>query len=149
MPEFQTLPSTPIVMSRDSKMERDIRSTVETSMKQNLGLKTSQKLPDDVAAMINSAAATAAAKSVELQVTKAAAEAAATVTKADVLARFDDKARLASQGILHISKSSEVDEILKKRAEMLAAKKAALEAAGFTPDDAMSILLADIAARGH
>ena len=32
---------------------------------------------------------------------------------------------------------------------MLAATKAALEKAGFSPDEATSILLADIAARSH
>jgi hypothetical protein len=67
----------------------------------------------------------------------------------DVLSRFTDKAKLAEQGMVHISSSNEVAQILKKRAELLAAKKKALETAGFTASEAMSIVLADIAARSH
>ncbi len=145
----QPVPSSRFVMSRGSSVEQDIRKTVERSMKASLGLKTNQKLPPEVIALVNSASVAAASKAVELQATKTAEEAARQFGKIDVLARFDDKARLAQQGMLHISKSNEVDEILKKRAEMLAAKKAALEGAQFTSSEAMSILLADIAARGH
>lgn len=137
------------VVSRDSKVERKIRKSVETSMKASLGLKGNQKLPADVAALINSTSVAAASKAIELQVAKDAEDAAREFGTGDVLSRFTDKAKLAEQGLNHISNSTEVDQILKKRAEMLAAKKAALEAGGFTSGDAMSILLADIAARSH
>lgn len=145
----QPLSSSRFVLPRGSKVEKEIRRTVERTMKASLGLKSNQKLPADVAALVSSTSVAAASKAVELQATKTAEEAAREFGKVDVLARFDNKARLAQQGIAHISKSNDVDEILKKRAEMLAAKKAALEAAKFTSDEAMSILLADIAARGH
>jgi hypothetical protein len=38
---------------------------------------------------------------------------------------------------------------MRQRAQMLAEKKQALETAGFSSEEAMEILLADIAARGH
>jgi hypothetical protein len=50
---------------------------------------------------------------------------------------------------VHISESNDVKEIMRKRAEMLAEKKKALETAGFSSEEAMEIVLADIAARGH
>lgn len=145
----QPVPTGRFVVSRDSKVEQQIRRSVEKSMKTSLGLKGNQKLPPDVAALINSTSVAAASKAVELQVAKDAEDAAREFQRGDVLSRFTDKAKLAEQGLVHISNSSEVDQILNKRAEMLAAKKAALETAGFTSSEAMSILLADIAARSH
>lgn len=137
------------VASKGSTVEQLIRKSVEKSMKASLGLKGNQKLPPDVAALINSTSIAAASKAVELQVAKDAEDAARLFGRGDVLSRFTDKAKLAEQGLVHISQSSEVDQILKKRAEMLGAKKTALEGAGFTSTEAMSILLADIAARSH
>ncbi|MGH8953035.1 MAG: hypothetical protein ACRDX9_16655 [Acidimicrobiia bacterium] len=137
------------VAAPGSDVEKDIRRTVERSMKDRLGLKGNQKLPGDIAALVNSASATAASKAVELQVLKDAEDAARDFATGDVLTRFTDKAKLAEQGLVHISNSNEVAQILKKRAEMLAAKRTALEKAGFGADEAMSIVLADIAARSH
>jgi hypothetical protein len=137
------------VIERGSSIERDVRKTVEKSMKETLGLTGNQKLPADVAALVGSAAVTAASKAVELQIAVEAERAAKDIGKKDVLTRFTEKAKLAEQGLVHISQSSEVDQILRKRAQLLAAKKSSLETAGFSSDEAMSIILADIAARSH
>lgn len=137
------------VIERGSSIEQDVRKTVEKSMKQTLGLTGNQKLPADVSALISSAAVTAASKAVELQIAIDAERAVKDIGKRDVLTRFTEKAKLAEQGLVHISQSSEVDQILKKRAQLLAAKKTSLESAGFTSTEAMSIILADIEARSH
>jgi hypothetical protein len=70
------------------------------------------------------------------------------VSRADTFARFSDKVRFAVDGIKVIDDSNEVTEVLKKRASLLAKKKKALVDAGFSDEEAMDILLADIAARG-
>jgi len=137
------------VIERGSSVEQDVRKTVEKSMKQTLGLTGNQKLPADVSALISSAAVTAASKAVELQIATEAERAVKDIGKRDVLSRFTEKAKLAEQGLVHISQSSEVDQILMKRAQLLAAKKTSLENAGFTSTEAMSIILADIEARSH
>ncbi|MEA2024518.1 MAG: hypothetical protein U9N79_09550 [Actinomycetota bacterium] len=130
-------------------VEKDIKRSVEKAMKQRLGLKGNQRLPADVAALVASASAAASSKALEIEVLQGAENAAREFTTGDVIGRFDAKAKLADQSLQVISKSSNVKNILKKRAEMLASKKSALETAGFSPEEAMQVLLADIAARGH
>jgi ribose 1,5-bisphosphokinase PhnN len=66
-----------------------------------------------------------------------------------VLGKFDSRVDLARKGLDHIAGSNDVKQIMTRRAEMLAEKKKALETAGFSAQEAMDILLADIAARGH
>ena len=99
--------------------------------------------------MIASAAASAAARAIELSVVSDAEEAVGDVTRGSLLSKFDARVDLARKGIDHIVGSSDVDRIMKQRAQMLAAKKKALVDAGFSSEEAMEILLADIAARGH
>jgi hypothetical protein len=137
------------VIERGSSVEQDVRKTVEKSKKHPLGLPRKQKLPAAVSALISTPAVTAASKAVELQIATEAERAVKDIGKRDVLSRFTEKAKLAEQGLVHISQSSEVDQILKKRAQLLAAKKTSLENAGFTSTEAMSIILADIEARSH
>jgi hypothetical protein len=143
----------PIAMNRftlaGGTVEADIKRSVDKAMKKRLGLKGNQRLPGDVAALITSASAAAASRSMELEVLRGAEEAARGFTAGDPVARFTAKAKLADRSLVAISKSTEVENILKKRAQMLASKKKSLEDAGFSSDEAMTILLADIAARGH
>lgn len=131
------------------KLEADIKTAVEEKMRSRLGIKPSEGLPPEVTALARSAAETAAAKATELAVIQEAEEAARATVRGDVLKRFDTKVDLAARGMEHISKSSDVEDILKRRAELLARKKQALVDAGFTNDEAMQIVLADIAARAH
>lgn len=137
----------PIV--RVKTLEDAIKKSVTTSMKDRLGLKANQSLPAEVQTLIQTAAKTAAESSLELAVVRDVEEIAADTARGAVLNRFDAKVSVAQKGLAHISKSDDVQKILKQRAEMLAAKKKALETAGFSRQEAMEILLADIAARAH
>lgn len=140
----------PIVPStlRVKAIEGDIQKVVSKRMGERLGVAPGA-LPNDLKSLINTVSATAAQRAVELAVTKDLEEAVGDVTRGSVLGRFDARVDLARQGLDHISASNDVKEIMRKRAEMLAEKKQALETAGFSSQEAMDILLADIAARGH
>lgn len=140
----------PIVPStlRVQALETEIQKTVSKRMGERLGV-TPGTLPNDLKAVIASASATAAQRAVELGVTQDLAEAVGDVARGSVLDRFDTRVDLARQGLDHISNSNDVKQIMRKRAEMLAEKRRALETAGFTTQEAMDIVLADIAARGH
>jgi hypothetical protein len=134
---------------RVESVEDDINEAVTARMRERLGIGSEQPLPDDVKTLIGSAAATAAQRSIELAVTRDVEEISTDVARGSLLNRFDAKVDLARKGLDHIVASDDVHEIMKRRADMLAAKKEALEAAGFSSQEAMEILLADIAARGH
>jgi hypothetical protein len=134
---------------RVKAIEDEIKQTVESRMRERLGVPPRQALPDEVQALVASAAATAAQRSIELAVTRDVEEISADVARGSLLNRFDAKVDLARKGLDHIVASDDVHEIMKRRADMLAAKKEALETAGFSSQEAMDILLADIGARGH
>ena len=133
---------------RVQKLETEIQKSVTQRMAERLGVAPNQ-LPPEVKPIVASAAASAAARAIELSVTKDVEEAVGDVTRGSVLNRFDARVDLARKGIDHIAASSDVDRIMKQRAQMLAAKKQALETAGFSSEEAMQIILADIGARGH
>lgn len=128
-------------------VEDAIRKDVETTVKRQLSVEGA--LPADVKEIVDSAARAAAATSIELAVTRATEEAARDVGRKTLLDRFDDKIKVAAGSLRHIGQSGDVDEVLKRRSELLAKKRAALVAAGFANDEAMQIVLADIAARAH
>ena len=62
---------------------------------------------------------------------------------------FLDKMSAAREGIDLIGNSQDVAVILRRRAELLWAKKQALETAGFDTESAMRIILAELGARAH
>ena len=140
----------PIVPStlRVQAIESDIEKVVAERMGERLGV-APDSLPSDLKSLIATTSVAAAQRAVEFAVTKDLEEAVGDVTRGSVLGRFDARVDVARQGLDHISASNDVKQIMKKRAEMLAEKKKALEAAGFSAQEAMEILLADIAARGH
>jgi hypothetical protein len=140
----------PIVPStlRVQAIENDIKNVVSKGMGDRLKV-VPGALPADLKDVIATASAAAAQRAVELSVTQDINEAVGDLTRGSVLGRFDARVDLAKQGLVHIAESNDVKEIMRKRAEMLAEKKKALETAGFSPEEAMEILLADIAARGH
>jgi hypothetical protein len=133
---------------RVTSIEGDIKKVVSKRMGERLGVAPGA-LPNDLKSVINTASAAAAQRAVELAVTKDVDEAVGDVTRGSVLGRFDARVDLARKGLDHIAGSDDVKQIMRQRAEMLAEKKKALEAAGFSSEEAMEILLADIAARGH
>jgi hypothetical protein len=117
-------------------------------MRQRLGIAEGKPLPTAVEAAVATAATTAARSAFDLSVSRDIAEASTDVTRGGLLDRFDTKVDLAGSALDHIVASDNVQKILTRRAEMLAQKKKALETAGFSAQEAMDILLADIAARG-
>jgi hypothetical protein len=133
---------------RVTALESDIQKTVSKRMGERLGVAPAS-LPADLKNVISTAAAAAAQRAVELAVTSDVNEAVGDVTRGSVLGRFDARVDLARKGLDHIAGSNDVKAIMRQRAQMLAEKKQALETAGFSSEEAMEILLADIAARGH
>ena len=133
---------------RVEAIEEDINDVVSKGLGQRLNVAPGA-LPQELKDVIASTSAAAAQRAVELAVTQDVNEAVGGVTRGSVLNRFDARVDRAKQGLVHISESNDVKEIMRKRAEMLAEKKKALETAGFSSDEAMEIVLADIAARGH
>lgn len=128
-------------------VEDSVRKAMETSVRSRLNI--GDQLPADVTEAIKSTAASAAATAVELTVADAAQQAAKDVGRTGIKQRFDSKIAVAAESLAHISASSEVDQVLKKRSELLAKKRDSLVAAGFSNEEAMQIVLADIAARAH
>ena len=133
---------------RVKKLENEIEKAVTKRMSERLGVDASS-IPAQLKPVIASAAASAAARAIELSVVSDAEEAVGDVTRGSLLSKFDARVDLARKGIDHIVGSSDVARRMKQRAPMLAAKKKALVDAGFSSEEAMEILLADIAARGH
>jgi hypothetical protein len=132
---------------RVQPVEDELRKRVEADVRETLGIQGA--LPQDVQEIVATASATAAAKSVELAVSRATEQVAADIGRKNVLTRFDDKIKVAADSMVHIGQSNEVDEVLRQRATLLAKKRDALVTAGFSNDEAMQILLADIAAKAH
>lgn len=140
----------PIVAAtlRVKAVESDIQKVVTKRMEQRLGV-ASGSLPADVKELISTASAAASQRAIEFAVIKDLEEAVGDVSRGSVLDRFDARVDVARKGLDHISASNDVQQIMKKRATLLADKKKALENAGFSTQEAMDILLADIAARGQ
>jgi hypothetical protein len=136
-------PRAVVVRPVENAIKRDVESAVRKQ------LKISGTLPADVKDIVATASEAAASRSVELAVARAAEEAARDVGRANIKTRFDDKIAIAADSLKHISQSNEVDEVLQRRSELLAKKRASLVGVGFSEEQAMQILLADIAARAH
>ena len=128
-------------------VENDIRREMETAVAQRLAIQGN--LPPDVKEAVQSTAKSVAASVVELSVARAAEDAARDIGRQSITDRFDEKISVAAGTLTHISGSNEVDEVLRKRSELLAKKRDSLVTAGFSAEEAMQIVLADIAARAH
>ena len=134
--------------TRVKKVESEITKKVTAQLRDQLGLRANQKLPADLAALVGTASVAAGQAAVENAVLRGVEEAASEMSRGSILDRFDAKVGVARASLDHIKGSTDVERILKRRAEMLALKKASLVGAGFTDDESMRIILADIA-RDH
>jgi hypothetical protein len=116
-------------------LENSLREAVTAGMKQRLGLSTSERIPATIQDLVDSAARDAAGNAIEIAVIREVKTATT---------------RLARQptGVNSQSPTSMSDVSLLQDAEELAARKKALEAAGFSRDEAMRILIAEVTA-GH
>jgi hypothetical protein len=116
-------------------LENRIKEEVTAGMKQRLGLSESERIPAPIQDLVDAAARDAAENAVEIAVIREVE---------DVTTRL---AR-GSPGTRSKSPTNLSDVSLLQDAEELAAKKKALEAAGFSSDEALRILIAEIAG-GH
>lgn len=116
-------------------LENRIKEEVTAGMKQRLGLSESETIPAPIQDLVDAAARDAAENAVEIAVIREVE---------DVTTRL---AR-GSPGTRSKSPTNLSDVSLLQDAEELAAKKKALEAAGFSSDEALRILIAEIAG-GH
>jgi hypothetical protein len=118
-------------------LENRIKQEVTAGMKQRLGLPERETIPAPIQDLVDSAARDAAENAIEIAVIR---EVEAATTR---LARVSPERYGRSQ-----SPTNPSDMSLLHDAEQLAAKKKALEAAGFSGDEAMRILIAEVAG-GH
>jgi hypothetical protein len=118
-------------------LESRIKEEVTAGMKQRLGLPESVKIPAPIQELVDSAARDAAENAVEIAVIREVE---------DVTTRLARGSPERSGGSKSPTTFSDVS--LLQHAEQLAAKKKALEGAGFSNEEAMRILIAEVAG-GH
>jgi hypothetical protein len=104
-------------------------------MKQRLGLLQGEKIPAPVQNIVDSAARDAAENTIEIAVIREVERATTRLARATPSASSQSPTTLSDVSLL-------------QDAEDLAARKKALEAAGFSRDEAMRILIAEVTA-GH
>jgi hypothetical protein len=131
----QGAPATPV--ARAGPLENRIKEEVTAGMKQRLGLAKSENVPAPIQDLVDSAARDAAENAVEIAVIREVEE---------VTTRLARVSHGRNEGSKSPTASSDVS--LLREAEQLAAKKKALEAAGFSSDEAMRILIASVVG-GH
>jgi hypothetical protein len=126
-----------------------IRQDLEKKVRERLGLSAKEPLPPDVGMLVTNTSQTAASKAIELGVTSDAEALARDAARGVLFESFGEKVSAARTGIDFIAGSNDVSAILTRRAQLLWAKRKALETAGFSNAEAMQILLADIGARSQ
>lgn len=131
----QVAPAAPTATA--GPLENRIKEEVTAGMKERLGLPESEKIPGPIQDLVDSAARDVAENAVEIA----------------VIREVEDVATRLARGSLDRSERSESpttfsDVSLLQDAEQLAATKKALEAAGFSSEEAMRILVAEVAG-GH
>ena len=126
-----------------------LQSDVEGKLRKRIGIRPADATPAALKALINQEIGTVATPLLKGKVNAEVQSTMAGLAQARTIDKFKENLGFAQAGISVIAAASEVDEILKKRAELLFKKKTALETAGFTPDQAMQIVLGDIAAKAH
>jgi hypothetical protein len=143
MPPAVKSPSLPPALAKQ------LGAAVESKLRRRLGLKPGDATPAELTKLIADEIGTTGAP---LLKTKVAAEVQSTLSglgQPRTLERFKENLGLAQAGIGVIAQAAEVDDILNKRAQLLFKKKTALETAGFTVEQSMQIVLADIGAKAH
>lgn len=116
-------------------LEDRIKEEVTAGMKQRLGLPEGEKIPVPVQDLVDSAARDAAENTIEIAVIREVEKATTRMARGSPGARSESPANVS-------------DVPLMQDAEDLAARKKALEAAGFSSDESMRILIAEVTA-GH
>jgi hypothetical protein len=132
-------------MPHPVQFRNKIRKSLEADVKKTFGI---QKLPDKVKADIARKAAEVSENMFEQHLNKVSlAEAKAASQSANVAQNVKGRLADALSGVQVVTKSADLDKILKENAELLFKKKQALVTAGFTDDEAFQIILAEVTAR--
>ena len=120
-------------------------------MRRRLGLAERARLPDGIKHMIETAARDTVETALEVAVGREVQATAKRMVR-DSRSRSNDGSAPSDLPLLDEGlslRSVDVSRPLLERAKRLAAEKHALEAAGFSGEEAMRILVAEIAARGY
>lgn len=128
---------------------KQLQTDVEARLRKRLGIKPTDPTPPELKQLVTQEITASATPLLKSGVTSEVQGKLAGLAQARTLERFKENLGFARTGITTIAAAADVDEILKKRAELLFKKKKALETAGFTSDQAMQIVLGDIAAKAH
>ncbi len=137
--------------SRDAApvLTQKIREEITRSLRKRLGLSLGEAIPARLKPMIDKAATSASEKTLELGLQADAEAAAKGIGRPVLFEGFLDKMSAAREGIELLGRSEDVSTILRRRAELLWAKKQSLEAAGFDSESAMRIILAELGSRSR
>jgi hypothetical protein len=122
------------ISARATPFENRIKQEVKFGIKRRLGLGDGDRLPAGVQGLVDSAAHEVAESSLAMSVLR---EVEAVATRMGPIGESRD-------GIGAVARRSKTG--LLAEAEYLAAKKKALQAAGFSSDEAMRILIAEVSA---
>jgi hypothetical protein len=122
------------ISARATPLENRIKQEVKVGIKQRLGLGDGDRLPAGVQGLVDSAAHEVAESSLAMSVLR----------EVEAVARRMGRIGDGRDGTEAFARLSEIG--LLAEAEYLAAKKKALQAAGFSSDEAMRILVAEVGA---
>lgn len=144
-----TTPVRPVVISPSSvpSLYNKVKSTTEKLLKNRLGIPTRQALPAKVKTLVDNEIKKILSDNISEMVKSDIRTAVRAGLKAPSLQVFDDKIKSALTSARHIGQSPDVAKILKQKAELLFAKRKAYKDAGFSEQEAMQILLAEITAK--
>jgi hypothetical protein len=117
---------------------------MEEGARKRLGLSLHEPLPVEIKKMIDENAKKTASSAIQTGISTDAELEARKVTRAKALEDIPAKIKDVLSGIDAIVLSDDVLEVLKKRAKLLFEKRKALIDVGFSEEDAMKILLADL-----
>jgi hypothetical protein len=118
-------------------LENSIKQEVTARMKQRLGLAESERVPTEIQEIVDSAAREVAESSIAIAVIREVEDAAKRLGRLPIDAGHREQAATTISNLP-----------LLQEAEYLAAKKKALQATGFSSEEAMRILVAEVAHGG-
>jgi hypothetical protein len=128
----------------------DLDKKVEQSVRRRLGLAPGAATPVELKKIVMDQVRSVASAAIQNRATADVQSELAQMGEARMQERILQNIGAASRVITKIAGAGQdVNEILKQRAELLFKKKTALETAGFTPDQAMRIVLADITVKAQ
>jgi hypothetical protein len=130
-------------------IEKKLAATVELNLQKRMGLREGEPVGADVKALVMEEVKKHSDALLRSRIPAEVRSNLAALGHARTQERLRSNLGMAKDSITALAAANEVAEILKKRAELLAKKKAALETAGFSADQAMQIVLADIASKAH